>query len=568
MGKGYRKGLKLPLGLTLALVLATCAEQGFPPGGPVDREPPTIVEAFPSADSTMVSLDTRIRIGFSERMDRESVEQSVFISPNPKTKPKFDWHRNELLISLPEALRANQTYVVTIGTGAKDVHNNRLGSSYTFAFSTGAGLDRGEIAGRVFYREKAVAGAYLWAYDLGRTPTPNPETNPPDYITQVDEEGGYHLHNLASGTYRLFAFLDRYKDGVYDVEEDPLGVPPSDVILTGERMEAVAGNLVLTVRDTTAPSLIIARARDNLHVLLRFDEDIQPLITSENFRVVAPAIQEGGKPSVRFAYLDPKDKSKCHLVTEVQEAGETYSVTVTKIKDSAGNEIDREANTATFFGSSKPDSLRPLVTSTSPMDSATGVPLDQKIEMTFSEAMDKSSVEEGFSLINGKNKRVKGGFLWSDPTSMSFVPARRLMGSSSYTARLEAEKATDIAGNGLADSSPSIFFTTLNPDTLGSISGTVSDEPPMDKGEVHIEARLLGRSAKAYRRSIKAPGRYLFDGVLPGKYFLSAFRDRDGDGRLSYGQAFPFVPAESFAIFPDTIKVRSRWETEGVDIHL
>lgn len=534
----------------------------------MDRDPPVITWVSPPPDSTMIPLDTEIEILFSEGMDRESVEQSVFISPIPEVEPRFSWHKQRLWISLPGGLKPDQTYVVTVGTGAKDRHGNSMESSFTFAFSTGYKLDRGKITGKALYGGKGAAGAYLWAYNLEDTPTPNPEIDPPDYITQADGEGNYCLSYLGWGTYRLFAFVDRYRDGVYDVGEDPLAVPPHDVALTKSKTVAVAGNLILAVRDTTAPQLITARPQDNVHLLLRFNKPIQPPLTGRNFRI-APVVTWGDEElGVPLAYLDPKEHTKCHLVTEPQELGREYSVTVVGVKDEAGNKINPRANTATFFGSGEPDTTCPRVLSTSPEDSATGVPLDQGVEITFNEAMARHSVERGFSLMDTRNRRVTGKVYWPDPTVFRFVPRQKLSGSSAYVAQLDPKVATDIAGNPLADSLVVVFFTTLNPDTLGAISGTVFDRMVGDeRGKIYIKAHLVGKSGLVYRTHLKNPGPYRFPAVLPGNYWISAFRDRDGNGRFSYGRAFPFIPAESFAIYPDTVWVRSRWETKGINLY-
>jgi len=42
--------------------------------------------------------------------------------------------------------------------------------------------------------------------------------------------------------------------------------------------------------------------------------------------------------------------------------------------------------------------------------------------------------------------------------------------------------------------------------------------------------------------------------------------DMDENGRFSFGRPVPFVPAEPLWISQDTVRVRSRWETGGVDI--
>ncbi|MDZ7343940.1 MAG: hypothetical protein ONA90_05440, partial [candidate division KSB1 bacterium] len=62
------------------------------------------------------------------------------------------------------------------------------------------------------------------------------------------------------------------------------------------------------------------------------------------------------------------------------------------------------------------------------------------------------------------------------------------------------------------------------------------------------------------------PGPYRFEYVLPGVYQLRAFRDANRNGRFDFGAVLPFVSAERYFVWPDTIKVRSRWPNEGNDV--
>lgn len=58
----------------MALGIGSCAQKGFPPGGPEDRTPPTIVSAFPDSGATGVELGSAMTVLFSEKMNRRSVE--------------------------------------------------------------------------------------------------------------------------------------------------------------------------------------------------------------------------------------------------------------------------------------------------------------------------------------------------------------------------------------------------------------------------------------------------------------------------------------------------------------
>ena len=97
---------------------------------------------------------------------------------------------------------------------------------------------------------------------------------------------------------------------------------------------------------------------------------------------------------------------------------------------------------------------------------------------------------------------------------------------------------------------------------MGEIAGRVSGAA----GPVVVEAREV-EGSKVYRTRTEGPGSYELP-VPGGRYTVCAFRDRDGDGRWSPGRPEPFLPAERFGVHPDTVDVRARWRTEGIDISL
>ena len=62
--------------------------------------------------------------------------------------------------------------------------------------------------------------------------------------------------------------------------------------------------------------------------------------------------------------------------------------------------------------------------------------------------------------------------------------------------------------------------------------------------------------------------KFLFPLLAEGEYRLKAFQDVDGTGVFNSGKPFPFAPAERFAEYRDSIKVRARWPIEGVLIKM
>lgn len=97
------------------------------------------------------------------------------------------------------------------------------------------------------------------------------------------------------------------------------------------------------------------------------------------------------------------------------------------------------------------DDTPPQVSQTLPVNNATNIPIDTDILISFSEEMDKSSVESAFSVIPA----VSGKFTWSNGNTLRFIPEVTLEVNTDYTVLLN-QKAKDLAGNSLENN---YFFT-------------------------------------------------------------------------------------------------------------
>ena len=134
---------------------------------------------------------------------------------------------------------------------------------------------------------------------------------------------------------------------------------------------------------------------------------------------------------------------------------------------------------------------------------------------------------------------------------------------------LPARQIRDMAGNvSPLDSLFTSTFTTVNPETLGSVSGRLDFKDDSIPSPASLILWQQGPDKHLYHLSLPQPGSFKFDGVLPGKYLLAAYLDVNGDGLFSLGNPQPFSPREPFEVYPDTIPVRSRWETELVNMVL
>src|SRR5437879_11823622 len=119
-----------------------------------------------------------------------------------------------------------------------------------------------------------------------------------------------------------------------------------------------------------------------------------------------------------------------------------------------------------------------------PANAATGVAINGKIAVTFSKAMDTSTITKAtFALKQGSNPKedddegeeVAGTVSYTGVTA-TFTPAGNLAPNTAYTATITT-RAKDLAGNALATDFSWSFTTGATPNTTPpTVSSTV---PPI-----------------------------------------------------------------------------------------
>ena len=103
------------------------------------------------------------------------------------------------------------------------------------------------------------------------------------------------------------------------------------------------------------------------------------------------------------------------------------------------------------------DLSSPTITGVLPQNGASGVPVDTSISITFSEAMDRSSVERAFFI----SPKVKGSFTWADNT-LVFTPEKKLKPGTTYRVAVSGS-ARELTGNALAQPYTWSFTTRAAP---------------------------------------------------------------------------------------------------------
>ncbi len=565
----YRIALGRPNQFVVAFIILVimygCAGERPPGGGPIDTTPPEIVEVSPQPNSTGYT-SPKISLEFSKYVDRRSVEESIFISPFIKDIDN-DWSGKEVDLSFRKPLRKNATYVVTIGTDVVDLNNrNRMAHAYSFAFSTGAQIDRGEIRGRI-YDEKPV-GVMIFAYQLDslNTDTLNPITLKPDYITQTGNTGEYSLTHLAFGSYRVIAVRDEFRNLVYDPETDAMSTAPGDFRLDEADTLRSEMNFQLSMEDTTPPRLVLAASKDSRHVDIQFSESLD----LSSLSAVEFSIYDTTRTrNVRITdfFPDFQNPARVTLILEPRHEDSLYKVFVVGVKDRAGHTVNPLASSKQFSPSFTADTTPPGLVFATVSDTTSRFPLDQRYQFDFNDGLQRLPAEHAVTLRGRDSAEIPLSFAWNSSASFTVAPRQVLREDYSYSFTLRFDSLRDGAGNHWKDSTRKYSIRTIDPELLSSIEGLVIDPDTLHSDRYVVVAENTSTKIKKTSRLATQRGKkFLFSQLEPGEYRLKAFQDDYNSGVYFSGKPFPFIPSERFAVYPDSVKVRARWPVEGVRI--
>ena len=142
--------------------------------------------------------------------------------------------RSEIIFN--EKFEKNRTYVISIGTGLKDLRGgNAIQQPIVFAISTGSKIDNGKVSGTVYdfstgdSPSDRFKNLIIGVYSKNRLI--NPEKDIPDFITQVNQDGLFSFNNLPEGEFRMFAINDNDRNFLFDKNIDDISVLAGDIFI-------------------------------------------------------------------------------------------------------------------------------------------------------------------------------------------------------------------------------------------------------------------------------------------------------------------------------------------------
>jgi len=442
---------------------------------------PTVISTTPVNGATGVAVDTLVSATFSRAMAGATIGATTFTVSQGASKVAgavtLDAQSNTATFTPAVSLNPSLIYTATVSNRVEDTAGVALAANHTWRFTTGAGVT--DEPPTVIATTPS-AGASDVSPDTHPSATFS-EAMDPSTIT-VDTFLLLQGSTPISGSV-TFDLASNRAIFVPDTELE-LGLVYTATISSDAEDSggtALAKDYVWTFTtsvgvDLVPPTVISALpANDATGVPLdaavsaTFSEAMNPATI-----VAAIFTLKRGTTNVPGAVdLDALTNTATFTPAAPLLANTVYTATVsTGAKDLAGNPL---ATSYSWSFTTATNAAPPTVIATSPVDSATNVPVNFKLTATFSKAMDPLTISgTTFTLRQGATNVVGAVILDVLTNTAAFTPAAPLLASTVYTATISTG-AKDLGGTALAANYGWSFTTAAS-----AVAPTVTATTPIN----------------------------------------------------------------------------------------
>ncbi len=192
------------------IILANCARQTTPEGGPKDLTKPVLLNSSPKANQTNFK-GRKIELFFSEDVKLKDPKKQIIITPSPGKDVKYTATGNKVTIEPPASWHDSTTYNLLFRESIQDITESNPAEDLHLAFSTGSTVDSLFITGTVVEARKEKIPENI-TVALYASDTFNIFTDNSTYFTKSDKKGNFKITNLQAGDYYLYAYDDKNKN--------------------------------------------------------------------------------------------------------------------------------------------------------------------------------------------------------------------------------------------------------------------------------------------------------------------------------------------------------------------
>ena len=486
------------------LFLFGCAAQGPVTGGPADVKGPTLITVQPANASLNFSQEQNITLTFDELLDPVSIPASIQIEFDLDYRLKI---RGRKLIIYPDKIWPENGIIrINISRNIRDYQKNMMSEPIQLIYSTGSEIPNGSIIGEIVgYNPKKLIelGLYEW-----------PLSDSSIFIQKIeaDDEGQFQFSSIDYGKYSIAAIEGVLRDMSKQIKKKNYALLTSDYIsLTHDNNEK---KVKLLLSEPLKKLRITSIEMINQHnINLFMDNDSEEIFIIDTYHIPGDSI---------FINLEKSNRLETYQIPE-------YSFILPEIIDTLAPTLSKS-----FFD------------------------ID-KFTLIFSESVQLTT---NAITINKDSIRVPILFEYVNDYTIS-IPT---LVDSIDNIQIFGEYIHDRAGNLFTDSIKTVAIPKKQKEKIiigGNIIGTVNY---YDKQPIKVKAHKI--DSESYYIADVVNQQFNLSNLPSGLYELWGFEVLnilDPDVYFS-GIWAPYQHAAQFAMYPDTIDVRLRWDIEGIII--
>ena len=567
------------LAALFSALLASCATQVAPTGGPEDKLPPRVAGVYPAPNTTNHPNELMVKLEFDEWINASIPRSAVSISPPIDKKLRFEVSGKTLVLSSRAELDTGTTYTITFAGGIKDLHGNALAKPFQVVFSTGAIIDSLTVSGRVLVNqamarkkeypsiglfllgEERASKHYLEKYrdtttkEISKDPQLLKE--PPLYVTRADSAGHFTLTGLKAGHYRVVAFVDGNGNQKIELSTEQVGLWTGDLNLTAESSDTLW--IAVTDMDTTKLELesvtqpfanvLEASFTRNVYFDSAFADTANcHLISPEKKTLYPKLVYLSASTNRPQFYFDPAPKGEV-----------LYKFVCNTAKDSMFRPLDTLRNEVEWeWKKMESDTLPPKVSGVKTNSKAKSLfpddslfvyfnkPKLDSLEQTFYVAINKDTTQVQVTQIDPVRFAVEKTAPWNTDITVNF-----LMGYMDTTLA-----AAD--SNGKRDTVIELKyqrmqkFETVSKLKLAKLRGRIPGANP------NAMVRLLSAETNQYYlKHCRTDGSFSFEGLVEGAYLMDYYFPEGGKDLPDAGFVEPLRYGSAWRAISDTLKVKN-----------
>ena len=545
----------------------------------------------------------KIAIYFNEFIKLQDAQNKVIISPPQLEQPEIKEAGHRIVVELKDTLKENTTYTIDFGDAIVDNNEGNPMGNYAYSFSTGSEIDTMEVSGYVLDAEnlEPVKGILVGLYeDLSDTIF---RQQPMARISRTNGSGHFTIKGAAGRTYRAYALKDADGDFVFNQKSEMLAFDHKTFVPSWKpdtRQDTIwrdslhIDNILrvpythflpddITLLAFTAPQtdrfLLKTERQDpeKFTFYFTYGNDSLPVIRGLNFESDNAFILEASQKQDTLVYWlrDTALVNQDTLRMEVQylmsdTAGVLFNKTDTlemlpklsyekrmKEKTKELEKWEKEQQKKKKRGEDY-DSIPPVRPLDVKFSGVGNIAPDQQIWLEMPTPL-------AFVDTAAVHLKQKVDSLWED-VSCTLLPSKTNVRSYYIEAQLEKggeysldiDSAAFIGIYGLVSNTIKQTVKVKTDDDYStltvSVSGTDADNS--------IVVQLLNAQDKMVKQQRAVNGSVTFLYVVPGKYYMRAFVDTNGNGQWDTGDYDEDRQAEAVYYFNEEMECKAKWDNK------